>query len=113
MFFSSIKHYFFECDFPLMCSKYVASLIDSDPSVAWEVQRYDGWYNNLAYHSRGAAGKADYFLLNLIYLMPSNSCLKKAYRQPTACLHCALSLSLCVCVFRLSKTKSCITVKLQ
>ncbi|XP_017569119.2 dual oxidase 2 [Pygocentrus nattereri] len=25
-------------------------------SITWEVQRYDGWYNNLAYHRRGAAG---------------------------------------------------------
>ncbi|XP_078541091.1 dual oxidase 2-like [Lissotriton helveticus] len=25
-------------------------------NINWEVQRYDGWFNNLAYHSRGAAG---------------------------------------------------------
>ncbi|KAL4613374.1 dual oxidase 1-like [Arapaima gigas] len=25
-------------------------------SITWEIQRYDGWYNNLADHSRGAAG---------------------------------------------------------
>ncbi|KAG9341887.1 hypothetical protein JZ751_018204, partial [Albula glossodonta] len=25
-------------------------------SITWEVQRFDGWYNNLAYHSRGATG---------------------------------------------------------
>lgn len=31
---------------------------DSESSVAWEIQRYDGWYNNLAYHSRGAAGES-------------------------------------------------------
>ncbi|KAI4872124.1 hypothetical protein NFI96_031066 [Prochilodus magdalenae] len=24
--------------------------------ITWEVQRYDGWYNNLAYHRRGTAG---------------------------------------------------------
>lgn len=27
------------------------------PSLPWEVQRYDGWFNNLKYHQRGAAGK--------------------------------------------------------
>lgn len=26
-------------------------------AIAWEVQRYDGWYNNLADHNRGAAGE--------------------------------------------------------
>ncbi|XP_066525511.1 dual oxidase 1 [Hoplias malabaricus] len=25
-------------------------------SITWEVQRFDGWYNNLAYHRRGTAG---------------------------------------------------------
>ncbi|XP_066132664.1 dual oxidase 2 isoform X1 [Saccopteryx bilineata] len=25
-------------------------------SLSWEVQRYDGWYNNLRHHERGAAG---------------------------------------------------------
>ncbi|XP_063053867.1 dual oxidase 2 [Engraulis encrasicolus] len=29
----------------------------SKSNVSWEVQRYDGWYNNLAYHSRGSAGQ--------------------------------------------------------
>ncbi|XP_056428537.1 dual oxidase 1-like isoform X2 [Hyla sarda] len=24
--------------------------------INWEIQRYDGWYNNLAYHSRGSKG---------------------------------------------------------
>uniref|UniRef100_A0A8C8C430 NAD(P)H oxidase (H2O2-forming) n=2 Tax=Oncorhynchus tshawytscha TaxID=74940 RepID=A0A8C8C430_ONCTS len=33
--------------------------------VTWEVQRYDGWYNNLAYHSRGAVGSP------LVRLLPS------------------------------------------
>lgn len=28
------------------------------PSLPWEVQRYDGWFNNLKYHQRGAAGKS-------------------------------------------------------
>ncbi|XP_023650803.1 dual oxidase 1 [Paramormyrops kingsleyae] len=27
-------------------------------NIDWEIQRYDGWYNNLAHHSRGAAGTA-------------------------------------------------------
>ncbi|XP_046509346.1 dual oxidase 2 isoform X3 [Equus quagga] len=26
------------------------------PSLTWEVQRYDGWFNNLRHHQRGAAG---------------------------------------------------------
>ncbi|XP_057577991.1 dual oxidase 2 [Hippopotamus amphibius kiboko] len=26
------------------------------PSLTWEVQRYDGWFNNLRHHERGAAG---------------------------------------------------------
>uniref|UniRef100_A0A8C6W7G8 NAD(P)H oxidase (H2O2-forming) n=1 Tax=Nannospalax galili TaxID=1026970 RepID=A0A8C6W7G8_NANGA len=26
------------------------------PSLPWEVQRYDGWFNNLRHHKRGAAG---------------------------------------------------------
>lgn len=26
-------------------------------NIHWEVQRYDGWYNNLLYHSRGSAGE--------------------------------------------------------
>ncbi|ERE70902.1 dual oxidase 2-like protein [Cricetulus griseus] len=26
------------------------------PSLPWEVQRYDGWFNNLKYHQLGAAG---------------------------------------------------------
>ncbi|XP_069758681.1 dual oxidase 2-like [Narcine bancroftii] len=31
-------------------------LITAQNNIHWEVQRYDGWYNNLAYHRRGAAG---------------------------------------------------------
>ncbi|KAG7468027.1 hypothetical protein MATL_G00138370 [Megalops atlanticus] len=34
----------------------IADFACSQSSITWEVQRYDGWYNNLAYHSRGAAG---------------------------------------------------------
>uniref|UniRef100_A0A3P8XH77 NAD(P)H oxidase (H2O2-forming) n=1 Tax=Esox lucius TaxID=8010 RepID=A0A3P8XH77_ESOLU len=33
--------------------------------VTWEVQRYDGWYNNLADHDRGAVGSA------LVRLLPA------------------------------------------
>lgn len=42
------------------CSKTIKRvnfLLGSKSNVSWEVQRYDGWYNNLAYHSRGSAGK--------------------------------------------------------
>lgn len=28
------------------------------PSLPWEVQRFDGWFNNLKYHQRGATGKS-------------------------------------------------------
>ncbi|XP_016373255.1 dual oxidase 1-like [Sinocyclocheilus rhinocerous] len=30
----------------------------ANSAIAWEVQRYDGWYNNLADHNRGATGAA-------------------------------------------------------
>ncbi|XP_051000997.1 dual oxidase 2 isoform X2 [Acomys russatus] len=36
------------------------------PSLPWEVQRYDGWFNNLKYHRRGAAGS------RLQRLVPAN-----------------------------------------
>uniref|UniRef100_UPI00398F410F dual oxidase 2 n=1 Tax=Pristiophorus japonicus TaxID=55135 RepID=UPI00398F410F len=32
------------------------TFIFAQNNINWEVQRYDGWYNNLAYHNRGAAG---------------------------------------------------------
>uniref|UniRef100_A0A8C8SKZ3 NAD(P)H oxidase (H2O2-forming) n=1 Tax=Pelusios castaneus TaxID=367368 RepID=A0A8C8SKZ3_9SAUR len=35
-------------------------------NIHWEVQRYDGWYNNLLYHSHGAAGSP------LLRLLPAN-----------------------------------------
>lgn len=35
----------------------------ADSAISWEVQRYDGWYNNLADHDRGAAG--EWFMLFL------------------------------------------------
>lgn len=31
----------------------------ADSAITWEVQRSDGWYNNLAYHDRGAASEWD------------------------------------------------------
>ncbi|KAM4829010.1 dual oxidase 2 [Thomomys bottae] len=36
------------------------------PSLPWEVQRYDGWFNNLRHHGRGAAGS------RLQRLVPAN-----------------------------------------
>lgn len=33
-------------------------------NINWEIQRYDGWYNNLVHHSRGSAGS------RLLRLMP-------------------------------------------
>ncbi|XP_062858438.1 dual oxidase 1 [Trichomycterus rosablanca] len=32
------------------------TLCTADYGINWEVQRYDGWYNNLAHHRRGTAG---------------------------------------------------------
>ncbi|KAJ8002561.1 hypothetical protein DPEC_G00160180 [Dallia pectoralis] len=37
----------------------------SQSKVTWEVQRYDGWYNNLADHDRGAVGSS------LVRLLPA------------------------------------------
>ncbi|KAA0724256.1 Dual oxidase 1 [Triplophysa tibetana] len=37
----------------------------ADSAITWEVQRSDGWYNNLAYHDRGAANSA------LVRLLPA------------------------------------------
>ncbi|KAK7814699.1 hypothetical protein U0070_018023 [Myodes glareolus] len=36
------------------------------PSLPWEVQRFDGWFNNLKYHQRGATGS------RLQRLVPAN-----------------------------------------
>ncbi|XP_069837992.1 dual oxidase 1-like [Dendropsophus ebraccatus] len=36
----------------------------SQKNINWEIQRYDGWYNNLVHHSRGSAGS------RLLRLMP-------------------------------------------
>ncbi|XP_035191640.1 dual oxidase 2-like [Oxyura jamaicensis] len=35
-------------------------------NIFWEVQRYDGWYNNLLHHSRGSVGA------RLLRLLPAN-----------------------------------------
>ncbi|KAJ7410998.1 Dual oxidase 2 [Willisornis vidua] len=35
-------------------------------NISWEVQRYDGWYNNLLHHSRGSVGA------RLLRLLPAN-----------------------------------------
>ncbi|NXG86323.1 DUOX2 oxidase, partial [Stercorarius parasiticus] len=42
------------------------SLPGAQESISWEVQRYDGWYNNLLHHSRGAVGA------RLLRLLPAN-----------------------------------------
>lgn len=33
------------------------SLLGAQESISWEVQRYDGWYNNLLHHSHGSVGE--------------------------------------------------------
>ncbi|XP_053317809.1 dual oxidase 2-like isoform X2 [Spea bombifrons] len=40
-------------------------VLGAESNVDWEVQRYDGWYNNLAHHSMGSAGS------NLLRLRPA------------------------------------------
>ncbi|XP_048812014.1 dual oxidase 2 [Lagopus muta] len=42
------------------------SLGGAQKNISWEVQRYDGWYNNLQHHSRGSVGS------RLLRLLPAN-----------------------------------------
>uniref|UniRef100_A0A8V5HAZ8 NAD(P)H oxidase (H2O2-forming) n=1 Tax=Melopsittacus undulatus TaxID=13146 RepID=A0A8V5HAZ8_MELUD len=42
------------------------NLGSAQKSISWEVQRYDGWYNNLLHHSRGSVGA------RLLRLLPAN-----------------------------------------
>ncbi|NXN20660.1 DUOX2 oxidase, partial [Nycticryphes semicollaris] len=42
------------------------SLPGAQESISWEVQRYDGWYNNLLHHSQGSVGA------RLLRLLPAN-----------------------------------------
>ncbi|NWT05500.1 DUOX2 oxidase, partial [Mionectes macconnelli] len=50
----------------LLLTKCVWSLPEAQENITWEVQRYDGWYNNLLYHSRGSVGA------RLLRLLPAN-----------------------------------------
>uniref|UniRef100_A0A8C3V8M3 NAD(P)H oxidase (H2O2-forming) n=1 Tax=Catharus ustulatus TaxID=91951 RepID=A0A8C3V8M3_CATUS len=43
------------------------SLPGAQESISWEVQRYDGWYNNLMHHSYGSVGES-----RLLRLLPAN-----------------------------------------
>ncbi|NXV17470.1 DUOX2 oxidase, partial [Cepphus grylle] len=52
--------------FVLRLTERVWSLPGAQESISWEVQRYDGWYNNLLHHSRGAVGA------RLLRLLPAN-----------------------------------------
>ncbi|NXW37652.1 DUOX2 oxidase, partial [Phaetusa simplex] len=52
--------------FLLRLTECVWSLPGAQESISWEVQRYDGWYNNLLHHSRGAVGA------RLLRLLPAN-----------------------------------------
>ncbi|XP_075753583.1 dual oxidase 2 isoform X2 [Pelodiscus sinensis] len=40
--------------------------VGAQENIHWEVQRYDGWYNNLQYHRLGSAGST------LLRLLPAN-----------------------------------------
>ncbi|NWR41001.1 DUOX2 oxidase, partial [Regulus satrapa] len=53
------------CLFFPHCS-WVLSLPGAQESISWEVQRYDGWYNNLLHHSHGSVGA------RLLRLLPAN-----------------------------------------
>nr|XP_006628861.1 PREDICTED: dual oxidase 2-like [Lepisosteus oculatus] len=44
------------CSVALLSLASLLGTAGSESAVTWEVQRYDGWYNNLADHSRGSAG---------------------------------------------------------
>ncbi|NXT47307.1 DUOX2 oxidase, partial [Pluvianellus socialis] len=52
--------------FVLLFTEWVWSLPGAQESISWEVQRYDGWYNNLLHHSRGSVGA------RLLRLLPAN-----------------------------------------
>ncbi|NXV54229.1 DUOX2 oxidase, partial [Uria aalge] len=52
--------------FVLRLTEWVWSLPGAQESISWEVQRYDGWYNNLLHHSRGVVGA------RLLRLLPAN-----------------------------------------
>uniref|UniRef100_A0A674G7Q3 NAD(P)H oxidase (H2O2-forming) n=1 Tax=Taeniopygia guttata TaxID=59729 RepID=A0A674G7Q3_TAEGU len=41
--------------------------LGTQESISWEVQRYDGWYNNLLHHSHGSVGES-----RLRRLLPAN-----------------------------------------
>ncbi|NXV67641.1 DUOX2 oxidase, partial [Molothrus ater] len=42
--------------FFLLLMGWVLSVPGAQESISWEVQRYDGWYNNLQHHSHGSVG---------------------------------------------------------
>ncbi|KAM4675956.1 dual oxidase 1-like [Discoglossus pictus] len=48
------------------CLVHIWTLAGAISNVNWEVQRYDGWYNNLAHHSLGSTGS------KLLRLIPAN-----------------------------------------
>ncbi|NWR81407.1 DUOX2 oxidase, partial [Centropus unirufus] len=49
-----------------LLTKWVWSPAGAQGSISWEVQRYDGWYNNLLHHGRGSVGA------RLLRLLPAN-----------------------------------------
>ncbi|NXT94227.1 DUOX2 oxidase, partial [Anhinga rufa] len=49
-----------------LLTKWVWSLPGAQENISWEVQRYDGWYNNLLHHSHGSVGA------RLLRLLPAN-----------------------------------------
>ncbi|NWW44308.1 DUOX2 oxidase, partial [Pedionomus torquatus] len=54
------------CAFCFASSPSGWSFPEAQESISWEVQRYDGWYNNLLHRSRGSVGA------RLLRLLPAN-----------------------------------------
>ncbi|XP_075064233.1 dual oxidase 1-like [Mixophyes fleayi] len=64
--------------FGLLIHAELWGLISMQNNINWEIQRYDGWYNNLVHHERGSAGS------RLLRLLPSaySDGVYKAMQEP-------------------------------
>ncbi|NXO29095.1 DUOX2 oxidase, partial [Cisticola juncidis] len=50
----------------LLLMRWILPFPGAQESISWEVQRYDGWYNNLLHHSHGSVGT------RLLRLLPAH-----------------------------------------
>lgn len=41
----------------VLLARWIWSFPGAQQNIFWEVQRYDGWYNNLLHHGRGSVGE--------------------------------------------------------